>query len=146
MFDAPAYRDREHAPAFGFDPQSTGGYRHLVRSVKVVCDADFFAVFVVKGDGARVRDEVGYEFGFAAFVDVGAGEVDGEFELFGEEAEGAEGWVGFGEFGDAAGVSETGVGHEQVQKALSWDAVRRGVRRGKDGEKGRTRRQRFGRW
>ena len=31
-------------------------------------------------------------------------EVDSEFALFGEEGEGAEGWVGFGKFGDV-GVS-----------------------------------------
>ena len=36
-------------------------------------------------------------------------EVDGEFELFGEEAEGAEGWVSFCEFGDAAGLSKARV-------------------------------------
>ena len=35
-------------------------------------------------------------------------EVDSEFALFGEEGEGAEGWVGFGKFGDVASVLAAG--------------------------------------
>ena len=69
-------------------------------------------MFVVKCGGTRVRDEVGDDFWFAALVDVGTWEVDGEFESFGEEAEGAKGWISFGEFRDAPSVSEAGIGHE----------------------------------
>lgn len=82
------------------------------------CDGDLFAV-LVKCDLAGIWDQVRDQAWLATAV---AGQVDGELELFGKEAEGAEGRVLFGEFRDAPGVTEAGVAHEKVEEALFRDA------------------------
>ena len=88
-----------------FDTKHPWRY-HLVCAIKLVCHAGFFAISVVKGE---VMEPESWKrslmtLGLASSVP----EVDGEFALFGEEGERAEGWVGFGKFGDVASVLKAG--------------------------------------